>query len=219
MVFIAQLLPGYSRGARNIKLKFIDDITEFIFLSDAPQKSDIIFIPGGSYPEIAEKAAFLWKEGYSETIIPSGKYSIKRGYFPGALSKAALYSGDYCTEWEFLKNVLTVNGVDENAILREDQATNTYENAIYSRKVTDENKLHIQKAIICCKAFHARRCLMYYQLLYPDTKFLLCPAQTQGLNKDNWYMSDEGIHKVLGELARCGYQFMDILTELMTAGR
>ncbi len=142
-----------------------------------------------------------------------------RGFFPGASSKADLYSGDYCTEWEFLKNVLTYNGVNENAILREDRSTNTYENAIYSRKVTDQNNLSIHKAIICCKAFHARRCLMYYQLLYPDTEFLLCPAQTHGFNKENWYMSDEGIHKVLGELARCGNQFADILKELMTSGK
>ncbi|MBP7176800.1 MAG: YdcF family protein [Thermoclostridium sp.] len=213
------MIPSYSREAGKINLKFINDITNFIFLSDAPQKSDIIFIPGGSYPEIAEKAALLWKEGYSKTILPSGKYSIKRGYFPGASSKANFYSGDYSTEWEFLKNVLANNGVDENSILREDQATNTYENAIYSRKVTDANNLNIQKAIICCKAFHARRCLMYYQLLYPDTQFLLCPAQTHGLNKENWFMSDEGIRKVLGELARCGNQFVDILKDLMAAGK
>ena len=26
-----------------------------------------------------------------------------------------------------------------------------------------------EKAILCCKTYHARRSLMYYQLLYPET--------------------------------------------------
>ena len=44
-------------------------------------------------------------------------------------SKKEIYGGDYETEWEFLKNVLLKNGVPEEAILMENQATFTYENA------------------------------------------------------------------------------------------
>ena len=29
-------------------MKFIQDITDFIFVEDEPQKADIIFIPGGN---------------------------------------------------------------------------------------------------------------------------------------------------------------------------
>lgn len=39
------------------KLRYINDITNFIFVKDKLQKADIIFIPGGSYPEVAEEAA------------------------------------------------------------------------------------------------------------------------------------------------------------------
>ena len=147
-------------------MRAIKDITNFIFLEDEPQKADIIFIPGGSYAEIAEKAVMLWKKGYSNLILPSGKYSVKRGYFPGPLSKSDKYNSEYNTEWDFLKDVLVQGGVDEAAVLREDNAENTYENALYSKKVTDSYNLHIKKAIICCKAFHGRRCLMYYQLFF-----------------------------------------------------
>jgi hypothetical protein len=61
-------------------MRIINDISNFIFVQDEPQKVDIIFIPGGSYPEIAEEAAKLWCEGYSNIILPSGKYGVKRGY-------------------------------------------------------------------------------------------------------------------------------------------
>lgn len=195
-------------------MKFINDITEFIFLADEPQQADIIFIPGGSYPEIAETAASIWTRGYSPIILPSGKYSIKRGYFPGPLSKGEIYNKKHNTEWEFLKDVLIWNGVDEKAILREDEATNTYENAIFSKKVTESYNLHVEKAIVCCKAFHARRCLMYYQTLYPKTEFIICPTETQGVNKENWFKTDGGIEKVMGELARCGNQFVDIMKSI-----
>jgi uncharacterized SAM-binding protein YcdF (DUF218 family) len=195
-------------------MKFIKDITDFIFLDDEPEAVDVIFIPGGSYPEIAEKAADIWRNGYSKIILPSGKYSIKRGYFPGVQSKANNYDKDYHTEWEFLKDVLIKNGVNEKVIMREDEATNTYENAIFSRKVTDYSNLNIRKAIICCKSFHARRCLMYYQLLYQHTQFYICPAEIRGINKDNWFTSDDGINAVMGELSRCGNQFQEIIKQL-----
>ena len=41
---------------------YLKDISEFIFLCNEPKKADIIFVPGGSYPEIAEEAARLWKD-------------------------------------------------------------------------------------------------------------------------------------------------------------
>jgi Uncharacterized conserved protein len=195
-------------------MKIIEDISNFIFLENEPEKADMIFIPGGSYAEIAEKAASLWKEGYSDLILPSGRYGVKRGYFPGPLSNKEKYTGRYETEWEFLMDVLIKNGVKEAAVLKEDKAENTYENAIYSKKVTDSYNLNIKKAIICCKAFHARRCLMYYQLLFPEVQFVICPAETHGINKETWFKSEEGIEKVLGELMRCGGQFVDIMKEL-----
>lgn len=196
-------------------MKIIDDITNFIFLEDKPQKADIIFIPGCAYAELAEHAARLWCSGYSKVILPAGKYSVKRGYFPGPLSKSDKYTGNYKTEWEFLKDVLVQNGIDETAILKEDESENTYENAINSKKITNAHKLNIKKAIICCKTFHARRALMYYQLYYPQTEFIICPTEIQGINKENWFKSDIGIDKVMGELTRCGWQFKDIFKTLI----
>lgn len=192
-------------------MKYIDDITNFIFISNKPEKADIIFIPGGSYAEIAETAAKLWADEYAPLILPSGRFGINRGYFPGPRSKVDLYNKSYTTEWEFLNDALIRNGVDESCILKEDRATYTFENAIFSKEVTDRLNIDINTAIICCKAFHARRCLMYYQTIYPNTRFIIYPTNTQGINKDNWFKSEEGINKVMGEVERCGSQFGDII--------
>ena len=192
----------------------INDITNFIFLENYPEKADIIFIPGGSYAELGERAAELWKENYAPLVLPSGKYGIKRGQFLKPSSKLDKCNGFYKTEWEFFKDVLIKNGVDESAILREDEAEFTYENAFKSREVTEELGLKINKGIICCKSFHARRCFMYYQWAFPETELIVCPSDVKGINKNNWFNSEDGVEKVIGELNRVGTQFKDYFLEL-----
>ena len=85
----------------------------------------------------------------------------------------------YETEWEYLASVLTAAGVPREAILKEDQATYTYENAIFSRRTAEAMGLSIKKAILCCQAFHARRCFLYYQEQFPQTEILVCPTVTR----------------------------------------
>ena len=198
----------------NNETNIIDAISKFIFIENPPEKADIIFIPGGSSPELSEHAAYLYKQGFSKLILPSGKFPKHTGFFSGTLSKKDAYNEPYDTEWEFLRSVLIKNGVDKSAILKEDEATYTYENALFSKIVTDRMNLTIKKAIICCKSFHSRRCLMYYQLVYKETDFLLCPVNVKNISKDNWYLSEFGITKVLGELKRCGEQFTDIFKDI-----
>ena len=192
-------------------MKTIDDITTFIFLKGNLKKADIIFIPGGAYAELAENAARLWNNNYAPLILPSGKYSIKLVTFPNPLLISKGYNGIYPTEWDFLKDVLIKNCVSEDRILREDNAQFTFENAFKSREITDKLNLHINKAIVCCKSFHARRCFMYYQWAYPDTEIIIYPVDIQGINKSNWFTTEIGVEKVMGELTRCGSQLKDYI--------
>lgn len=199
----------------NINQKaFLDNFTNFIFLEDHPRKSDIIFVPGNGYPQMAERAALLWKSGYAPWILPSGRYSVLTGKFAGVQANQERYADQYETEWDFLFDVLLKNGVDRQVILRENQATYTYQNAIFSRNVTDREKIPVNRAIICCKAQHARRCRMYYQLLYPEAELLICPSDV-GINRTNWYLTEDGIEEILGEVERCGKQFHKILKDLL----
>lgn len=195
-------------------MDFLDELTELVFLEDTPEKSDIIFIPGGSYGALAHTAAKLYKDGYAPYILPSGKYSKTVGYFDGSKDAPPIF-GDrtFATEWDFLNAILLDDGVGPEAILKEDQATYTYENAIYSRQVTDSLGLHIRQAIICCQAYHARRCRLYYEVLYPDTRFLICPTITREISRDNWFLDKDKISTVLGEISRIGGQFHQIVRQ------
>lgn len=187
--------------------EFLKEIEDFIFVEDIPEKSDVIFVPGNGYPHMAEKAAQLYRENYAPYVLPSGKYSVTEGHFSGVMAKKKKYAGEFSTEWEFLRKVLLDNGVLEQAILREENATFTYENAMYSRMVTDAAGIVVKKGILCCKACHARRCQMYYRRAYPETEFFVCASDVDGITKENWNSTEEGIQAVMGEVERIIRQF------------
>lgn len=193
--------------------RFFDCITDFIFLEHEPERADVIFVPGGDHPDGARRAAALFAKGYAPYVLPSGRFSKLRGYFSKPGEDGDKADPDHETEWEYLRDILLENGVPESAILREDRATFTWENAIYSRRLLDSMNYDVKKAIIVCQAFHARRCSMYYQEQFPKTELLICPVETKGITRDNWYLDDDRIDVVLGEVERCGNQFHEILKD------
>ena len=105
--------------------QFLADVEEFIFAENIPQKADIIFVPGNGYPQMAERAAQLYKQGLADFVLPSGRYSVVNQKFSGVMAKQDVYNGNYETEWEFLQQVLIKNGVPSECILKEDMATFT----------------------------------------------------------------------------------------------
>ena len=187
--------------------RIITDISNYIFVSDAVQEVDAIFLPGGSHPEQPEYAAQLYQMGYAKWLIPAGGISVKSTKWPGVRSKVHLYDGDYQTDCEFFTDVLVKNGVPKTAIIGENQSGHTRDNAFLSKRAVDASGISIKTGMIVCKAFHARRCLMLYQMAFPDVTFVVCPVVCYNITKDNWYRSEYGIDRVLGELARCGNQF------------
>ncbi|MDE6030412.1 MAG: YdcF family protein [Oscillospiraceae bacterium] len=198
--------------------KIISDIGEFIFVSHEPRKADIMFLPGGSDPLPPEHAAELYRQGCAPLLMPSGGISVKRGKWAGVQRKADIYSGDYHSDCEFYTDALRINGVPLSAIIPEDKSGHTRDNAFFSRRVADERGLEIKTAIIVCKSFHARRCFMLYQLAFPEAELIVCPVDVYGITHDNWHTTKVGTERVLGELARCGNQFVGDIMEYLGFG-
>ncbi|MDE6595225.1 MAG: YdcF family protein [Oscillospiraceae bacterium] len=191
----------------------IKEIGDFIFVEDEPQKCNVIITVGGSFPQIAEKAAELYKSGFSEYVLAGGGVSVKTGVFAGVKDKNEIYNGDYKTECDFYEDVLIKNGVPKEAIVREDKSGHTRANAEYAAAVLKEQGIPTEKIILVCKRFHARRCLMFFQSYFPETEIFIVPADIgngeTNVTKDNWHTSPYGIKRVMGELARCGDQFTE----------
>ena len=45
-------------------------------------------------------------------------------------------------------------------------------------------------------------------MAFPEVQFIVCPVHCFNITKENWFTTEQGIDRVLGELARCGNQFV-----------
>lgn len=197
---------------------FVQAVTDFLFLRNAPEKADVIFIPGSRHTGHTLRAATLYQEGYAPFVLPSGLHGYAQSQFCGVLpEEKAEYPGEYASEWAFMRDVLMHHGVPDSAILREDEATFTWDNARKSAAVLQSRGIVPHTAILCCRPFHARRALLYYQTAMPQTRFLVCPGQEAGVDRDDWYLTPHGRETILGELRRLGSQIMPQFEELCHA--
>jgi uncharacterized SAM-binding protein YcdF (DUF218 family) len=80
-----------------------EDITKFIFVEHTPCKVDIILVPGGSHPEIMNKACELFLNGYASYILPSGGFNKR---LPAHL-----------TEFDYFYAIALSKGISANNIL------------------------------------------------------------------------------------------------------
>jgi len=170
-----------------------DCITNFIFVETEIARADVIIVPGASHPQLMEKATFLYHQGLAPYLLPTG----------GANPRLET------TEWDFLRDVGIENGVPEEAILKEDKAQNTFQNARFSLEVLQKTGINPRKVIMVCKAVHARRALLTYQTLFPkETVFFISPViDRTGITKDNWFKSEDGIRRVMTEVEKIGQYF------------
>ncbi|MCL1788296.1 MAG: YdcF family protein, partial [Defluviitaleaceae bacterium] len=155
----------------------------------------------------------LYAAGFSRHIVPAGGVSVKTGQFNGVKVKADIYNGDYQTEYDCYADVLVKNGVPTAAIIAESASGYTKQNATFSKIATDQRGLAVRTALIVCKSFHARRCLMCYQLAFPAADIRVVPVDVYDVTRDNWHTHAYGIDRVLGELSRCGNQFVEEMKE------
>ncbi|MFC5471881.1 YdcF family protein, partial [Cohnella suwonensis] len=86
-----------------------DCISDFMFFETALEQADVILVPGGSQPQLMERAAELYHRGFAPYILPSGGSTLKVT----------------TTEWEYLRDIGIQLGVPSEAILKEDTATDT----------------------------------------------------------------------------------------------
>ena len=167
----------------------IKAISDFIFVSDELSKSDVIIIPGSSRKELAERASELIKKGFAPYVIVSGAENKKLEV----------------TEAEYLANMMIEMGCDPSHILKECNATNTYENATLSLSKCDEYGINPRKIIIVCKNYHSRRVQLTFQKIFKDSEIIISPVcDSTGITIENWYQSEEKRRIVFGEVEKIG---------------
>ena len=179
------------------KNDYLDAITKFIFVDDAITACDAILVPGGSHPQLAEKAAELYKHGMAGYILFSCRANPRIPDFP--------------SEAEYLKSIAIGFGVSAEHIICENKAAHTLENAEFSLSALAHMNIKADKIILVCKAYHSRRVLLTYQYVFPEsTDFLVAPVtDKRGLNQHTWTSKQEYADKVMGEIEKIGKYFKD----------
>lgn len=193
-----------------MNMRIIDDLTKFIFVEDSLTKVDAIMLPGGSFPQLAIRAAQLWMYGYAKYIVPSGGVHVNAGKYDCNHMSVNGPRSKEMTECEYSSRILARCGVYNECVIGENQSSCIAENAQYTRKLLDFYQLEPKKAMICCKAYHSRRCLMFYQHYFPKTEFIMIPVddvQGDDITKSNWYKTDIGRSIIFNELTKVGIQF------------
>jgi len=184
-----------------------DCITELVFVKDHVHKADVILVPGCSQSRLMVRAAELYHKGLASYILPTGG--------PNQMIS------EYESEWEYFKTVGVKLGVPEEAILKENKARNTFENARLSLKVLNNNNIEVRKAILVCKSYHSRRALLTYELIFPsDVKFYVATVtDVSGATKDNWFLGADSTSLVMGEVVKIGKYFEHEISNFNKLGR
>jgi len=173
----------------------IESITQFIFLEDEPIVSDIILIPGASRPQLMEKAVELYQKGFAPYILPSGGPNERLH--------------DNHTEWDYLRAIAVNKNIPESAILKEDKAKHTFENARFSKLAIESKGLVIRRALLICKAHHSQRVIMTYRTEFDESiEIRIIPIiDERNITKSNWYTDQEKIDIVMSEIMKIGQYF------------
>jgi len=182
-------------------VKDINFITNFIFVENSITPCEVILVPGGSRPHLAQKAAELYHQGMAQYIIFSGHANYRIPNYP--------------SEAEYLKTIAISLNVPEKNIFTEPKASHTFENAEFSLALLRKMNFSLDKFILVCKAFHSRRALFTYQHVFPQaTQFFVSTTNdTQNPGRDNWVTTEKYVKLVMSEVEKIGKYFCDKVSQ------
>ena len=135
-------------------------IYDYLNITTNIEKADCIVGLGCMDLGIPQECVRLYQESYGNFLIFSG--NVGKGT-EGVL---------LITEAERFKNVAVEKGVPENKILLEKEATNTYENYKYTKKLLESKNIPVNSIIIVQKPYVKRRCIAIADIEFKEKKFL-----------------------------------------------
>lgn len=167
----------------------IAKITEYIFLPTRLASADLAMVFGTQYREPLKAVKQVYYDRLVETILLSGGDNRNTGR----------------NEAREMALSLIDMGIAMADIVIEDKSTNTLENVLFSKRVIEE-EIGFERArrmIVVAKNYHSRRAMMTLKRHFPEgIEFLPVTYDLFGFNRDNWYESEIGRKKVLGEMEK-----------------
>jgi uncharacterized SAM-binding protein YcdF (DUF218 family) len=149
--------------------------------------ADLLFVFGTRVDvgERVDAAARLWREGYFRWSIVSG------GITPGS----------HRSECDIIADAMIARGIPAAIILREDRATNTGENVIFSLPVIDAalGLANIASVICLGNSWTARRYPMTLHRHWPEVEKMLVMVDGFATPRSLWHTDPEFRRRMLTE--------------------
>ncbi|MCI8547303.1 MAG: YdcF family protein [Bacilli bacterium] len=134
-------------------------VYDYMVINQSLERCDIIIGCGCLDVNVPKKCASLFKDGYASKILFTGGYGTK-GQF--SMPEAFVF-----------KNVAMDEGVQEEDILVEDEATNTGDNFRYSLRVLEKNSVFCDKILIVHNALSTRRTYLTAINIFQNKKIMI----------------------------------------------
>ena len=175
---------------------FSDIIVKPLITNDEPQKSDVVIVLGGgvdknikdigqAVQKRMDKGIELWLNGYADYIILTG----------GEVKDTSYAEADELIEYASEKDV------PENIIFTESKARDTYENAVYSQEIMQDNNW--QTALVATSDYHAKRACRIFRKLNMDVKCIAAEVP-----QEKFYQKFEYFKSILREYGATIYYWL-----------
>ena len=147
---------------------------DLLNVKDAPEKSDVIFILGGSSLAPVQRAYELYKQGYAPKIA----FISTGGNFGGEKIWGIPENQKY-------REVLLELGVQPGDIITQGLTTNTLAEAQAAIPFIErELNKKIERMILVSRPVHQRRAYLTFRKQHPEIRYLNCPANEAYLEGD-----------------------------------
>lgn len=181
----------------------LDKMTDYMMPQTPLQAADVAFLFGSRHglEEFYQVTMDLWTKGLYKHLVISGGIT-----------------GNWTdSEASVIKKALMDRGHPEDAILIEEQATNTGQNVEFSLPIIDAaiGLKTVQSVIAIGKISSARRYLMTLEKWWPGPLKMMAPVNYFGVTREKWYDDPEFKRRVLSEFVKIpGYIQQGFIKEL-----
>lgn len=160
---------------------------KYLSPSNTPQKADVIVVASGSDDRIFH-AIDLYKANVAPKIIVTGAAQ------KGPVSDAAAMSV-----------IAQSHGIPAEAIMIEERATDTYENALYANEIIQKNKF--KNIVLVTSPYHQRRLYETFKSICNIPKCLLfnSPSPYSAWHENTWWFTQQEKEHTTKELAKIAW--------------
>ena len=172
-------------------LALAEKIWDYHHLNHALIKADCILTLGSHDLRVADRAAQLYLQGFAPMMIFSGGLG---NFTKGVWTEP---------EADQFAAIARKHGVPAEAILTENQSTNTGENILFTERLLKERGITIDHFIVVQKPYMERRSYATFKKHWPDKKLSVTspPLSFQDYPNEEIPM-ERVIHNMIGDLQR-----------------